>query len=136
MKQRLITTLTKYSVLIKFLISGGITTTIDLIIYMIISCYINISVAKMVSMLIAMSISFCINKYWSFKASADNVYKSVIKFIMSQSINLISNTGVNFIIFILSKNKIISFLFATGVSTIINFLLQKYYVFKLREVPK
>lgn len=50
----------------RFLITGGISTGIDFIIYIFLSSYFDISIAKVISMIIASIFSFILNKTWTF----------------------------------------------------------------------
>lgn len=115
--------------LYKFLFSGVITTGIDFLLYIFFSDFIILYIAKFFSMSIAMIVSFFINRFWCFNDRSVDTKKSIPKFIVCQIINLGINTSANYIIFILLSNKIYSFISATLIATIINFILQKNYVF-------
>lgn len=113
----------------RFIISGGITTGIDFVLYLFLANYIYLYIAKAISMIIAMVCSFFINRYWSFNNTTIKVSKSIPRFIFAQSINLVVNISSNYLIFILLNNKIIAFIGATFIAMIVNFILQKNYVF-------
>lgn len=113
----------------KFLVSGAITTGIDFILYIFLSNFIKLYVAKGLSMTVAMIVSFFINRFWSFNKPEISTKKSIPKFIICQIINLLVNTGSNYIIFIFIDDKFYSFIGATLIAMTINFILQKNYVF-------
>ncbi len=115
--------------LLRFIISGSFTTGVDFILYMLLSIYIPIYISKSISIFIAMTLSFFINRFWSFNNTNINIKRSISRFILCQLINLLVNTTVNYGLYILSHNKIISFVGATFLAMIINFILQKNYVF-------
>jgi putative flippase GtrA len=50
----------------RFLITGGISTTIDFCIYMLLSNYISIVMSKIISMTIASIYAYFVNKSWTF----------------------------------------------------------------------
>lgn len=123
----------KYNSLIRFLIVGGISTCIDFLIYMFLSNYIYIYIAKTMSMLVSMSFSFVANKYWSFNAGEEGLKKNLIRYCITQVINLSTNVGINYVVYLAFKNKLLAFVIATGAAMIVNYLLQKKFVFNLEE---
>ena len=113
----------------RFLIIGGCSTLIDFIIYMIISNYINITLAKLCSMMIASVFSYIFNKNWTFKDKENTSIKLVMKYVFSQIINILVNTMTNTLVYNMTRIKILSFVCATAIALVINFLLQKIVVF-------
>lgn len=122
--------LKKHNKEFRFLIVGGCSTLIDFIIYMVLSCFINIVVAKMISMIIACLFSFFVNKQWTFSFKQKTNVFLVMKFIISQILNILINTTTNAVLFKLFGIKILAFVFATFIAMIFNFLFQNYVVFK------
>lgn len=116
--------------LFRFCIIGGITTIIDFIIYWFLSQSIDISIAKICSMLCASIFSYFINKSWTFNNS-DNRHKRYIwRFYIVFIINISLNTSINKLTYDKTGNKIFAFIVATGCATIINYLLQNFWVFR------
>ncbi len=113
----------------KFLIIGGISTAIDFCIYMIISNYIDITISKLISMTIASVFSFIFNKNWTFINKEKTSVIMALKYILAQIINIGVNTGINTLVYNLTKVKIIAFIIATGIAMVVNYLLQKIVVF-------
>lgn len=128
--------LKKYQSEIKFILVGGSSTLIDFIIYMILSKYINISLAKIISMSIASIYSFIINKNWTFTNNEKIDMVMIVKYIVTQILNITVNTCVNSLIFKISNIKVLAFVIATGVAMCVNFILQKVVVFKKEERKK
>ena len=114
----------------RFLIVGGLSTLIDFIIYMLLSNYIDISVSKCCSMIIASIFAYVCNKNWTFSDSESTNAKKIFKYIISQLINITVNTTINTVMYNLTKIKVLAFVVATGVAMIINYLLQKTIVFR------
>jgi len=123
----------KYKKEIKFLITGGSSTLLDYVIYMLLSNSINISVSKVISMSIASIYSYFINKKWTFTNKEKVSLWQVSKFVICQVINIAVNTTTNYLIYNLCGNRTIAFIIATGVAMVVNFLIQNYFVFKNKE---
>ena len=119
--------------ILRFLISGGSSTLLDFIIYMLISDYVGITYGKLISMTIACIYSFFINKNWTFKSSEKTNKTMVIKFIFGQVLNISINTAINTGMYYLTNNKIVSYVIATLIAMICNYLYQKIIVFKISK---
>lgn len=114
----------------KFIVVGGISTTLDFLIYMVLSNYIYLSVAKTISIIIASIFSYLGNKFWTFEDSQKTSIKKMSKYCLVIVANITTNVYVNHSVYILLNNKIIAFILATIVATIVNYCLQKRFVFK------
>nr|WP_321023666.1 GtrA family protein [Clostridium neonatale] len=119
--------------IIKFILVGSISTSIDLCIYMILSSEFNIILSKIISTTIACIISLIINKNWTFQYKKDMNLVLILKYIIVQITNILCNVTTNTIIYKITQKKFISFVIATLCAMIVNFLLQKYYVFIVKE---
>lgn len=120
----------KYKTVARFLVSGGTATTIDYVIYRIliyISCPAIFS--KTMSTIFAIICSFIINKNWTFEYSKKADKKLIFKYIIAQSINIFTNTGVNAIVYTKSNNVNFAFVCATFCGMVVNYTLQKKFVF-------
>lgn len=119
-----------------FLVMGCVSTGIDFIIYIILSKKIDYNVSKIVSMTIACLVSFIVNRRWTFSYEGKTSVAVIIKFIVSQIANITANAVTNHIIYNITKERVLSFLAATMAGMTVNFLLQKYFVFTLKERRK
>lgn len=119
---------------IKFLVVGGCCTFIDYSIYMMIVDKIGALGGKGISMGCSMIINYLLNKYWSFDAKKTKKGKEITRYIISQVANITVNMSVNFIVLSVIGQKTIAFLCATGVAMIVNYLLQRFWVFKKFEL--
>lgn len=118
---------------IKFLAVGGCCTFIDYSIYMMIVDKIGVLGGKGISMGCSMIINYLLNKYWSFDAKKTKKGKEITRYILSQVANITVNMSINFIVLSVIGQKTIAFLCATGVAMIVNYLLQRFWVFKKFE---
>ena len=116
--------------LIKFLLVGGSSTCIDFIIYMLLSKIIFVSISKLVSMTISCAYSFLLNRNWTFENKSTKTNIQIIKFIISQCINIATNVCINQGMLWITNNKIISYIIATLCAMTVNYILQKNIVFR------
>lgn len=115
--------------LFKFAIAGVIAVLTDLIVYYVLIGSYGHSFSKGVSFLIGTFVSFVINKFWTFNKD-DEVKKDLFKFLTLYGGSLCANIVVNSQVLIYSSSVIVAFVFATGMSMTINFIGQKWWVFK------
>lgn len=114
----------------KFLIVGSSSVLLDFIIYRIlVNNGLDISLSKLLSFVSGSVFGFILNKYWTFN-SKKKTFREIIYYIILYTITAYLNTGVNKFVLGLYTNTTFSFLCATGVSTVINFLGQKFIVFR------
>lgn len=115
---------------LRFTIAGICAVVTDLIVYFILLKILPPNFAKGISFLLGTIIAYFINKFWTFEKMEKSI-KEIIRFGVLYLSTLIVNVGVNEITLNLSNDKfIIAFLVATGFSAILNFVGQKWWVFK------
>lgn len=119
--------------IIRFLVVGGTSTFIDFIIYMLLSIRFPVALSKMFSMCCASAFSFIVNKKWTFESQEQTHFFMIVKYILAQCINIGTNVSINQIVFGISKDKVISFILATGCAMCVNYLLQRLFVFQRAE---
>jgi putative flippase GtrA len=113
-----------------FLVFGCSAVTVDFLTYTALIVAIPHSPAKALSFLAGTIISYTGNKFWTFK-SPSKVGQDVTKFYMLYIFSLAINVALNKAILLVNSQWIIyAFLIATGTSTVINFVGQKWWVFK------
>lgn len=114
----------------KFLVGGSSAVLTDFVsYYLLLYLGLYIAYAKCTSYILGAIVGFLINKIWTFESKKfrfDEVWKYIILYLVSA----IANTLVNQVVFFVVGVKIVAFLVATGCSTIMNFLGQKFIVFK------
>jgi len=119
--------------LIKFCIVGAANTIITLFFFYLLNkiLLLNYLLSTVVSYLIGMLNSFILNKQWTFYDKDKRILIQLVKFIAVNSISL----AVNLIVIHLLVSKLyidafLSQIFATGFSTISNYLGSKLIVFR------
>lgn len=121
---------------LKFLVGGGSAVVVDFVLYRIL-VYIGLSVSpsKAISYVTGAAVGFVINKLWTFESKRFSKME-IVRYIILYAISACMNAGVNKCVLLIIDWTVFAFLCATGVSTIMNFLGQKYFVFVKKEDEK
>lgn len=115
--------------ILKFLVGGGTAVIIDFLVYKILMIIgIERTIAKTISFICGSIVGFIINKYWTFKSPKFQI-KEILKYTILYIITAFINSQVNKYTLLLFGSEFFAFLCATGVSTILNFLGQKFLIF-------
>ena len=114
----------------KFVVSGGIATGIDFVVYLLLKQFLWPSIAKTISMLCANVWSYIVNKRWVFSTEKKTDTKMIVSYVLVQAVNLGVNVGTNSLMLHLTNHTLLSFVVATLCATIVNYTLQKIIVFK------
>ena len=110
--------------ILKFLVGGGSAVLTDFTVYhILLYAGAELSFSKAVSYVAGAAVGFVINKLWTFESKRFSIAE-ILKFVAT-----LVNYGVLKIISI----NLLAFLCATGTSTIINFLGQKFFVFRKKS---
>lgn len=119
----------KIEELFRFLVGGGSAVITDYIVYKLLLAFIaDMSVSKAVSYICGAVVGFIINKLWTFESKIFSG-SEIVKYILLYAISAGINTGINKIIMLFMGMQLLAFLCATGASTVINFVGQKFFVF-------
>ena len=114
--------------ILKFLVGGGSAVITDAVVYALLKQRMDVSAAKAVSYVMGAAVGFVINKLWTFQSRKFRL-SEVFRYIMLYACSAAANTLVNRLALLLSGGTVFAFLCATGTSTVINFLGQKFFVF-------
>ena len=112
-----------------FVIAGFSAVATDLIIYYLLLDYFNINFSKLVSFLSGTFVSYLINKYYTFKKNEINK-NEIFNFLILYTFTLLANIFVNGFVLSYFNHMFLAFLIATSISAVLNFLGQKFWVFK------
>lgn len=114
----------------RFLVSGASAVAMDTVLYFILVNFYMLSLSKGISFLCGTLTAYLLNKFWTFQKPVHSK-NEIIKFTVLYTSTLGVNVSINalFLVYI-SSFKPIAFVVATGVSTILNFTGQKWWVFK------
>lgn len=124
----------KLKELFRFLIGGGSAVIIDYTVYcVLLSVHVGTAKSKATSFICGAIVGFIINKLWTFESKKYlkiEIFKYIILYTITAAINALINNVILYLVCI----QVIAFLCATGTSTIINFLGQKFFVFRNKEI--
>lgn len=117
---------------IKFGLVGVLNTIINWVLFILLN---NMGVYYIISNIIAYSIStlnsYLWNSKWVFKYNGNNVNQTTFKFIILNIIGLVLNTIILFLLVdIIKLPKIIALIITTWVVMILNYFINKLWVFK------
>ena len=112
----------------KFIFAGLAAVGTDLLVYYFLLNLLSPEVSKGISFIIGSLVAFIINKYRTFK-KPEKSYKEMIQFGVLYGATLGLNVTTNKIVLDYTDIVLVSFIVATGISTILNFVGQKWWVF-------
>ena len=115
--------------LFKFFITGIIVVSIDFASYFYFLNFLSIDLSKGTSFFLGTLVAFMLNKYWTFSNYQESS-KQLLYFFILYFFTLFINISTNKIILVLSDKTLISFIIATGSSAGLNFIGQKWVIFK------
>lgn len=143
--------------LTKFVLAGITAVFCDLLVYYILSSFLPTDLSKALGFVSGTFVTYNLNKYWTWRQSDKNT-KRLLNFLLLYGISLVVNVSINSYalqlipdyeivlnlrfandslrhLFSVKADKITAFVIATVFSSVVNFLGQKYWVFKDREEP-
>lgn len=141
--------------LTKFTLVGITAVCVDLFFYYLLSQFLDVNISKAMSFASGTFVTYNLNKFWTWRQTDKNTTRLFL-FLLLYAMSLLINVGVNSLalqylpnseILISSKNlsneirelfamktdKFLAFFIATAVSSVFNFLGQKYWVFRGQE---
>lgn len=126
----------KLKEVIRFLVGGGTAVIVDFILYHVFQKIgIEVDLAKGISFFCGAGVGFCINKLWTFQSKTFSK-SECIRYVILYSITACINAAINKAVLTTVNISFIAFLAATGVSTVLNFLGQKFFVFQWKGILK
>ena len=115
--------------ILKFCVGGGSAVITDFLLYLLLKNVIGIEAAKSISFVAGAIVGFVINKLWTFESKTFKPTE-ITKYILLYACSAVANTLVNTYTFRWLGSTVIAFFCATAVSTVMNFLGQKFFVFR------
>lgn len=116
--------------LIFFLISGCSAVLTDLLSYYFLFNILGHNISKTISFILGSVVAYILNKYLTFQKKEPSSLE-ILRFAILYAITLSANVFINdTVLKLLLDQKLFAFLCATGTSTILNYIGQKFWVFK------
>ncbi|MGN0740808.1 MAG: GtrA family protein [Treponema sp.] len=113
---------------LRFLVSGVFIVCVDFLVYRLLFIKTSIVIAKAVAYITGTITGFFLNKFWTFK-SEKKIWKEAFLYFALYAITAFINTNANKFVFEKTNNLIFAYLVATAISTCLNFLGQKFFIF-------
>lgn len=118
----------------RFIIAGCSAVVTDCGVYFMLLQVMSPNISKTISFLSGTIVAYIINKYWTFeqpKKSGAEASKFWVFYLMTLAINVETN---KLVLSITNQSVIWAFIIATGTSTVLNFIGQKWWVFKQQSI--
>jgi putative flippase GtrA len=113
-----------------FLVAGFSAVATDMSVYYLLYGFLDHSPAKAISFISGSLVAYILNKFFTFEQK-EKSYSEMVRFAMLYLTTLGVNVAVNKVSLILFSGFVfVAFLLATVTSTVLNFLGQKFWVFK------
>ena len=103
----------------------------------------NEAVSKTLSFLCGLSVTYSLNKRWTWRRK-DRDHRRLVKFMLTYGVSLVLNVSINsLLLYILHdqelfaavpKKYLVAFIGATGFCSAVNFIGQKFWIFKGGDV--
>ncbi len=114
----------------RFLIAGFSAVATDLFLYYMLFSIWGHAASKAASFISGSIVAYLLNKYWTFEQEKKS-YWEMVKFTILYALTLGANVSVNKMSLVIFPEEVFfAFLAATGTSTVLNFIGQKWWVFK------
>lgn len=118
--------------LARFVVVGSSAVAVDFVVYYLLTSFVPVvptSVAKATSFIAGAVLAFVANRGFVFRATGEAKHQ-IAPFVMLYLASLVLNNAVNAGMLAMGAPKFLAWLFATGSSTVSNFLGMKFIVFR------
>lgn len=119
--------------IVRYIISGMSAVFTDFLSYILLYELLNVnaSISKGTSYILGAFLAFIINKLWTFEtAKSHKTHVALMKFIILYGFSFTLNIVINAVVLDLTSITLFAFTLATGTSIVVNYLGQKFWVFK------
>lgn len=119
----------------RFLVTGGFSAIVDFGLYVLFLWLgLNVNVAKTLSFIAGTTTAYLINRRWTFRAPPSTA--RFIAVCALYAVTFLVQVGINYAFYTLWADKPwrvpVAFVIAQGTATVINFIVQRAVIFKLR----
>ena len=123
--------------ILRFLVIGGSSVAIDLVVYLALVGLLDPVLSKAISYVAGMLFGYVGNKFWTFESSRRSLAEPAV-YIVLYALTLAVNVGLNSLCISVFENlqlapptaRILAFFIATGTTTVLNFVGLKHFAFR------
>lgn len=112
----------------RYILSGFTAFCMDCVAYFMLMAFLASLPAKAISFVMGSCVAYFCNKYWTFRKPMRS-WEEVGRFVLLYLVTITANVGVNYMLLEATGAFLFSYLTAASVSTVLNYMGQKWWVF-------
>lgn len=121
--------------IVRFVLTGGLSAIVDFGLYVLmLAVGVQVNVAKSISFIAGTSTAYLINRRWTFKAEPNKA--RFVAVVVLYAVTFAVQVGINWVLYRTLPEQWwrvpLAFVIAQGTATVINFVVQRAVIFKIR----
>lgn len=119
----------------RFVVTGGLSAIVDFGLYVaLLAVGLHVNVAKTLSFIAGTTTAYLINRRWTFQAPPSRA--RFIAVVALYAVTYAVQVGINYVLYMQFEDRPwrvpVAFVIAQGTATVINFIVQRAVIFRLR----